>query len=146
MDLSAYVPKDTAELQLTDPRTGAALPMWITSYGKDSETFRKLSEKVGSRRLERDRRRGRAAKVDVSQWTEEQLDVLVACTASWRQVKDVPEGAPEGAQGEASDTLTVAGKDLPCTPENVRLVYTRYLWIREQVDEHMGDRADFMAP
>ena len=63
--------------------------------------------------------------IDAESLEREAVEVLIVCTKDWKGI------------GEA-------GADLPCTPENVRRVYSTYLWLREQVDEFVEDRGNFM--
>jgi hypothetical protein len=58
------------------------------------------------------------------------IQLLATVTKSWRQ-------------GE-KQTLTVEGKELPCTKDNAVILYERFPWIKEQVDTAVGDRANFI--
>ena len=55
----------------------------------------------------------------------ETIDILAKCTLSWEKV-------------------VLEGKELPCTYENAKTVYTNFIWLREQVDAFINDRANFL--
>ena len=55
---------------------------------------------------------------------QDALDLLVGVTVSW-------------------ENMIENGVDIPCTKENVRRVYDTYLFIREQVDDFIGNRRNF---
>jgi hypothetical protein len=94
-------------------------PMTITLVGKDSDRFRKATRAALNRRLA-----SRKIKVKAEDLEAENLEGLVACTIAW-------------------DGIMVDGAALDCTPVNVRAVYTRFPFIREQVAEFVEERANF---
>lgn len=53
------------------------------------------------------------------------MDKLVAATASWKFEKDT----------------TISGEQPDCTPANVRSLYKKQEWIRDQVAEAFGDES-----
>lgn len=96
-------------------------PVCITLLGPDSNRFRavfrdQLKRRIGERQPDFDPDRNDAAA----------LELLVACTVSWRGVLDM-EGQP-----------------IPCTPDTVRKLLSRYPVIRAQVDAFVNDRANFL--
>lgn len=112
------------ELQLTHPKTGEALPARIRVLGADSETFRDKQRELLRRRGERMNRTRRLA-VSPEEAEADSLELLVAATAGW-------------------SGLALDGAELPFSGDNVRLVYKRFGWIREQVDAAVSDRANFL--
>ena len=108
-----------AELELRHPRTDAGMGVFITLVGIDSRTYRKARAEMIDRQLAR---RGRP---DFDERQESTVSALAACTTGWRNV-------------------VLDGKELPCTPENARTLYTRFPWIREQVDAFTSDRGAYL--
>jgi len=115
-------------LELLHPVTGQVIrddddnAMRVRLVGKDSKEYRKAQRAITERRL---KSRSRANRFDADGIEQEATDLLVACTVGW--------------EGFAED-----GKDLEFNKANIRKVYTNYPWIREQVDEFVDDRGNFM--
>lgn len=93
----------------------------IRLVGQDSEEFRKASRKNTDRRL---RSRQKGTKITAEELEQDAIDLLVACTKEWRGI--YRNGTP-----------------LPYSLENARMLYSTVPFIREQVDEFAGDRANF---
>jgi hypothetical protein len=96
-------------------------PVLITLAGIDSEVFRKAQRAATNRRLAV---KGRT-KITADELEQDALEALVACTLDW-------------------SGIAIGGEVLECTKANVRKVYTEFRWLREQVDEFVGDRAGFL--
>jgi hypothetical protein len=119
-----------ADMPLRHPVTNAPLlqddeetPIIIKVLGMDSKAFRKATRANQDRRLRGTRYRPPTAEeIDA-----EGLEILVKCTIGWAGI-------------------ILDGAALDCTPANVRTLYTRLPWAREQVDNYIGDRANFMQP
>jgi hypothetical protein len=94
----------------------------VQLVGKDSKQYRDAQRKITERRL---KSRSKANRFDADAMEQEAIDVLVACTVGW-------EGFAE------------EGKDLEFKPANIRRVYDTHPWIKEQVDEFVDDRGNFM--
>ena len=115
-------------LEVLHPTTGEIIrddegtALRVKLLGKDSNEYRKAQRAATQRRLQS---RSKKSMIDAETLEREAVEVLIVCTQDW-------EGLAEG------------GEDLPCTPENVRRVYSKYLWLREQVDEFVEDRGNFM--
>lgn len=129
IDLGQFeIGKDGEWLELLHPVTGELIRdeddglMRIELVGKDSKEFRKAQRAITSRRL---KSRSKANRIDADALEHEAVDMLVACTKGW-----------EGFADE--------GELLEFNPANVRKVYTKYAWIKEQVDEFVDDRGNFM--
>jgi hypothetical protein len=90
--------------------------------GKDSKEYRKAQRVITERRL---KSRSKANRIDPEAIEHEAVDILVACTVEW--------------EGFAED-----GKELEFNKANIRRVYTNYPWVKEQVDEFVDDRGNFM--
>lgn len=127
------------KLVLSHPGTGDPTDVFITVLGRDSAEYRKLSAEQQRRRLNKMVKSGRAR----LEQTDDDLDkdtvaLLAACTKGWGTTAEV---LPEGAR---ADVLTYHGEELACTRENAVRVYTEQLWIREQVEAAVLDRANFL--
>lgn len=136
MDLSQLSTKELSDqgvvMTVINPKTGEELSsngevVTLTLAGIDSDRYRAHQRKLQNRRL-KSLSRGRGAKLDLDadDLDEESLDTLVACTLDWSGI------------GWESD------KDLPCTPENVKMVYQKLPWLRDQVDFFIGSRENFI--
>ena len=63
--------------------------------------------------------------LDPEKFEAEGIEVLAACTLGWKGV--VVDGAP-----------------LPCSRDNAIMLYTRFPWLREQVDQFVSDRSVYL--
>lgn len=111
---------------LKHPVTSEALPMKIKVLGKDSEKFIQLSEDFRRSSLD-DLKANKTTEQRMASASEYGDKLLVACTLEWQGIE-------------------LDGKKLDCTPENVKLVYKRFNWIKDQVDTAIADRANFIQP
>jgi len=130
IDLSKFdLSPEGEEMVVTHPATGAQLidestgePVTITLVGRDSDEFRTAQRKNIDKRAAMQKRMMSFEEIEA-----EATDTLVACTKGWKHV---------GLDGE----------DLPFSAENARKLYTRYYWLREQVDVFVARRANFFRP
>jgi hypothetical protein len=131
VDLNAFdtvtAANEGAVLELRGPngeplkQDGGKKPVSITLYGADSEVARKARNAAANRYL---KQRGKV-QITAEGSEADALSFLAKCTAAW-------------------DGIVVDGKALPCDRENVMQVYERFPFIREQVDEFIADRANFL--
>jgi predicted glycosyltransferase len=91
--------------------------------GEDSDQYQQVLRTQRRRRLDQ-ALKGRKAGVTPEQLEAEALDLLVACTLSWKHI------AIDG-----SETFS---------PTTARKLYEEYPWIREQAERFIGDRANFL--
>lgn len=112
-----------AEIEIYNPRTKSGTGIFITVYGRDSETARSIVRKQMNRRF-KSSRRNNGITLSAEELEVESMDALVGCTKAWR--------------GMFWD-----GKEMTCTPDNVRFIYTQAPTIREQVDDAVNDRTLF---
>lgn len=122
------------ELELKHPVTKAPLGVFITVLGKDSHTFRNFTRERGNamirKQVELQRRGKQVEPPTLEQAEKDSIDLLVAVTTGWR-TGDEP-------------TVTHDGRALPFNADNVRFLY-KESWIRDQVDEAVGDLENFMS-
>lgn len=97
----------------------------ITLHGPDSNEQKKARRKWMDKALNNGAKR-KKMNISSEQIEAQAIDILVAATADWSNI---------GYEGE----------DLDCTPENVRKIYTEVPFIREQVDEFINDRSNFLG-
>jgi hypothetical protein len=129
------------ELELYNPATQEDLGIFITVLGKDSTEFRKLQAEQNQRRLDRAGRAGNVSKMlSERQIRADGIELDAACTKSWRTVTPDADGETE----HSKSVILVAGTELECTKQNAIKLYTDFPWIKEQVDEAILDRANFM--
>lgn len=103
---------------LLDDKTGE--PITITVMGRDSKQFRQTAD-----RLHRARQQGSRRKEPTLREAEKFAATLLgAVTLRWN-----------GIEWE--------GKPLECNVENATMLYTERPWIREQIDEFVGDAGNF---
>jgi len=115
-----------AWITVKHPASNEDLPIKIKVIGKDSDKFIKLSEDFRRSTLE-DMKSNKTVEQRIQTSKEYGDTLLVACTLEWQGIE-------------------LDGKKLDCTPENIKLVYQRFGWIKEQVDTAIADRAVFIKP
>lgn len=116
--------EEGAELEVLDPVTNEPVGVFITLAGADSAIHRKTTATIAKRRLSNTKGfRNRA--LDPEKFEAEGIEVLAACTLGWKGV--VADGAP-----------------LPCSRDNAIMLYTRFPWLREQVDQFVSDRSVYL--
>lgn len=135
LDLSSFNVRDSAdsgrEMHLSGPngerlQTKEGDPITITLLGADSKPFQRLQHKQTTNRLNKRVSRGGRIKITGEELEEDAMDILVACTKSWKNI-------------------VYEGQELECNAINIRMLYERLPWIREQVDEFINDRSNFLG-
>lgn len=131
-DLSNYDGAALSEkgvaMAVKNPVNGQEMPgVEITLKGLDSEVFRKLTRKFADKRIEgmMKGRRG-VATLTSSMMEDEQVQVLTACTIGWKG-------------------LVMNGKPFEFSPANAKTLYNQFSWLRDQVDEFINDRKNFLG-
>lgn len=116
--------QDTAELTILHPVTFEPTDMKITLYTADSDVWRKELMRL---RRENAKYENRRDGVPPEKRDSDSVNILVAMTVGWTGINE--NGSP-----------------LPFTKENARRVYAnpKLRFIREQVDEFIGDRQNFI--
>jgi hypothetical protein len=111
-------------LALKHPVTGAVLPGWVLRVrGYDAQTYQQVSDDHQRRRLERLSRRQTPT---VEELNAEALELAASLVAGWEDRFDL-DGAP-----------------LPYSGANAARLFRRFGWIRQQVEQFAGDRANFL--
>ena len=117
---TSKVAEDGAELLVAHPTTGEDLGIKITLIGTDSKTFRDISKSRATASLKK-----KSREIDLDQNEQDSIELLARCTKGW-------------------SGITENGKDIPFGHENAVELYTKYLWLREQIDRFMADRSNFL--
>ena len=117
---------DGAWITLKHPATGEDLSGKIKVVGKDSTKFIQMTEEFRRKTLE-DMKSNKTMAQKLENAQEQSDAVLVACTVDWQD-------------------MMLDGKDLEFTEANVKMVYSRFNWIKEQIDVAIADRANFLTP
>lgn len=140
MDLSKFSTVDSAAkgaaMEVLDPVTGNALreedgsAVTITLLGADSPELRASERARLNKRLGKNIKQLSRTSLSAEQLEEEALETLITATKGWKGISMEQDGEV---------------KELKCTPENARMLYTRLPWLREQADEFINDRANFLG-
>ena len=117
---TSKVAEEGAELLDSHPTTGEDLGIKIVLIGTDSKTFRDISKSRATASLKKKTR-----EIDLDQNEQDSIELLARCTKGW-------------------SGITENGKDIPFGHENAVELYTKYLWLREQIDRFMADRSNFL--
>lgn len=112
-------------LELIDPVTNQTNGVRILLSGMDGKGWRDAKRKIDNRRLQAVARQGRRYKTTAEEAETDALELLSSCVLNW-----------EG--------ITEKGNDLPCTKANARRLLELAPWVREQVDDFVGDRSHFL--
>lgn len=124
-DLADLTPAaDTVEVEVFDPRTRRGTGIFITVASKDSDRYKKKLREQINRRFKQMGRRI-AVQMTAEENEAEALELLVHVTTGWRNV-------------------TYKGVALDLNDANARMLYEQVPVIREQVEDAINDRGNFM--
>lgn len=133
MDLSELKVQDEGKrLDLRHPATGEVLTygdkdektMYLVIGSSDSETYKKAQRKVIDRRLKQ-QQKFRQARMTAAQLEEEAMISLAEVTYDGR--------------------VFLKGKEVQITPGQVAIdLYKEYSWIKEQANDFLEDRSNFL--
>lgn len=106
------------------PRDGEEIgrPMTITFRGRDSEAFKALARRQSDRRIAQNMRTRAPILTEVIE--KDDIELIVAATKSW--------------------DIFLGGKVPKSTAEEYRSAYTKFPWLKEQGDEFVGVRSNFI--
>lgn len=97
-------------------------PFTITFRGRDSEQFRALARAQSDRRIAQNvRTRTPVLSASIE---KDDIELIVAATLKW--------------------DIVLGGKVPKSDPKEYRAAYTKYPWLKEQGDEFVGVRANFI--
>lgn len=118
---------DGLRVEIRHPVTGEKLGMAVTVASYQSERVKKVQRKLANAAMREQRRNPKKA-ATVDEVEDKAHDLMCAAVLSW-----------EGFERD--------GKELPCTPENVRAVITSpdLFFISEQIDRAAEDQQAFLT-
>jgi len=123
MEISKLKVATTATLALQTP-DGAPTDVKIFLTSRETGEAKRLVQRNTEKRISM-LALGKKVKPNYTEMDEDALEVTCACIVGW-------EGLVEN------------GEPVPCTPENKRRFMTgEFAWIREAVEETLGDREVF---
>lgn len=109
---------------LSEPLFYKEKPIRIRLLGKDSDKFKKQSAAATNLRL-KEQSKGRGASLTTEQLEAETLSLLAVCSMEW-------------------ENIILDGEELPLSVDNARLFYKRFPAFKEQADDFIGARENFM--
>jgi hypothetical protein len=134
MDLSTLSTRESAErgvkMEVTHPITGEPVcqdngePVTITLAGADSDRYKRIQRFNLNRRLQKSGKRG-SVTLTAEELDAERLEIAVACTLGW-------------------DGVIFQGQPAECNAVVARQLYSEVTWLREQVDDFITDRTNFL--
>lgn len=113
------------DVQIRHPETDKPIGTVITVMGMDSDTYQQKALEHQRGRMQRVAKKGRMAIADPAAMEEQAIELLVAATVSWSGLKK-------------------GGEEVPFSAAAAHSIYRDFPWIREQVDEAIHDRANFL--
>lgn len=115
------------DVRIYHPGTNEDLDVTINVLGKDSDEFQKVSRAQSKKRMAKLSKGGfrNTSAIPLEEVEQDGIELLASCTRGWSGV-------------------VVDGKEVPFSKDAAVDVYTRFPWIREQVDAAIGDRANFI--
>jgi hypothetical protein len=136
-----------ARIPILHPISKEPIGIFVNILGKHSTLFRELVRDRINKRIQQESlasKRGKTLDPRTAEQVEsEALEMLVACTTGWET--EIYEGeGKERKVKEVKPTIKFDGKDLGFNPSNGLLVYSRMIWLREQVDNAIGDLENFI--
>lgn len=127
LTLKADKAETGAVLQLKHPASEEPIEgVTITLLGQDSKKYRAIQRRRSQATLDRVAKGKKARNWDAEEIERNALDDLVEMTVSWTGVN-------------------LGGEELPCNVANARRVYTELPWVREQAQEFVADRGNFLG-
>lgn len=108
-----------------DEQGKSVVLIWaVELVSEDSSDYQAVFKRQLTDNVQRATKRG-GGKMSGAQIQEDKLEILVSCTKGWEH-------------------LQLNGKEFPFTKANARELYTRWPFIREQVDDFIHERANFL--
>ena len=120
LDVSVNANKG-AVLSLKHPTKNTELGITITLVGEDSGLHRRAVANIANRRA----KNGFRKNATLEEIQADNISVLASCTIGWNDIQ-------------------VDGEDWSCSYDKAVALYTRFAWIREQVEQFIADRANYL--
>lgn len=129
--LSVDPDNQTAELEIVHPSTFEPISdddgnvLTLTLYGPDSNALKAVQDEFQAKAF-KDGVKRRKMSINPKQIKAQAMAYTVAAVADWKHI-------------------SFEGKELECTPKNVRMVFEKLPWLKEQVDEFISERSNFLG-
>ena len=115
---------DEAWLTVLHPQTLEPTPIKIKVASPESESYKKVERRIRNRNVALLKKSKSGLSAEALEASA--MDLLVGVTVDWQGV-------------------TWGNALLEFTPDNARMLYGKFSFIKEQVDEFIGDRASFFS-
>ena len=115
---------DDAWLTILHPQTFEPTPIKIKLAGADSDAYKKTERRVRNRNVALLKKNKNGLSAEVVEASA--MDLLLGATLDWQGV-------------------TWGGSPMEFSPENARMLYEKFGFIRDQVDDFVGDRVNFFS-
>jgi len=118
------VVENGTNMQIVHPTTGEPLydeenkPVTLELVGQDSDIYRKISNRITNKRAKM-----RPGRLTAERIESDTLEIIEACTTGW------------------SNNLVLNGEQ----PQTAKEIYQRRKWLREQAEQHIHDRANYLG-
>lgn len=113
-----------AEIELKHPVNGEGIGSFISIIGTDSDTYQSAIAALRNKRIEA-AKNAKTVNMTAEDIDEQNIDLLAACTTGFRD-------------------LILDGETVVFSVANAKKIYTRFKWIRDQIDNEIGDRSNFL--
>jgi hypothetical protein len=120
--------EEGAEIELTHPITKEPTGIFITVFGKESSAFRNTMNARYNEEANREAlalKNNDASVVPIEKTIADNIDLLAKCTKGWRN-------------------MIFNKKPIEFSYDSAVMVYTKWPWMRPQVDAAIGDLANFI--
>lgn len=98
--------------------------------GRDSKVLKRRQQELAKKRNSK-------KKISAVEEEQDTLETIAICTLEWDSCSE--DGEPEG-----TGVILDEGKKVECDFENVKMIYSKYTWIAEQVIEFIAERSNFL--
>lgn len=124
LDVNAAASKG-AEVRLKHPVTNLPIDVWVTVIGQDSDEWLAMADESARKALEAPS--DTPIQERLEQTRKDNIERLAKATKGWRGVD-------------------LGGKPVPFSVNAARDMYTRFTWMRDQVDQAIANRGNFLKP
>lgn len=148
-DVSALGTTQDAEqpvwFEIVSNRDGSPTGVQFQVVGRDSEQYRRLNRRFLNKRFD-DMSRTRKMKLTAEQTEAEGLELLGACVLGFRsRLYKRVDGVLVALEPEQFESvINIGGNKLTFTKENLKLVFKTVPEMREQLEDFLADRANFL--
>jgi len=104
----------------TDEETGkvSSIPVTLQLVGQDSDIYKKISNRITNKRVKM-----KAGRLTAERMDSDTAEIIEGCTVGW------------------SSNLVLSG----AAPANAKEIYQGRKWLRDQAEQHIHDRANYLG-